>query len=106
MQTRVYAVLVTLLVLLGSIASVTAAGADEGPTFRILQPAGEQALADQFPIAVAFQSVDDTPIVRFDAYIDTVWIVGGRVKNPITAGSFQVTADLTKIAVKPGARIL
>jgi len=106
MQTRVFAVLVMCLVLIAGIASVTPARAEDGPNFRILQPTGEQAITDQFPIAVAFQSVDDTPIVRFDAYIDTVWVIGGRIKNPIPAGSFQVTADLTKVNIKPGAHTL
>ncbi|MHB0935854.1 MAG: stalk domain-containing protein [Armatimonadota bacterium] len=106
MQTRVLTRLVTLLVVLASLFMLTPVLAEDGPNFRILQPTGEQSLADQFPIAIAFQSPDDTPIVRFDAYIDSTFVLGGRVKNPIPAGSFQVPCDLTTVTITPGAHKL
>ncbi len=79
---------------------------EDGPSFRILQPLPGQTIAEQFPITVAFQSVDDSPIVRVDAYLDSTWCLGGRVRNPIPAGSFQVDCDLGKIKAKPGAHTL
>ena len=106
MLTRVFARFVTLLVVIGSLCLLAPALAEDGPNFRILQPAGEQSLPDQFPIAIAFQSPDDTPIVRFDAYVDSTFVLGGRIKNPIPAGSFQVTCDLTTVSITPGAHKL
>lgn len=106
MSTRVLAGFITCVLLLGCSAVVTPVHADDVTTFRILQPTADPPVVDQFPIAVAFQSVDNTPIVRFDAYVDSTFVIGGRIKNPIAAGSFQVTCDLTKTKVIPGPHTL
>jgi len=90
------------LAVIGCLAAALPAPAENGPTFRILQPTATQAIDGQFTISIAFQSLDDTPIVRFDAYIDNVYITDGRISNPIPAGSFQVPCSLSSVNIAPG----
>jgi len=106
MSTRTLAGLIICILGLGGLTSAVPALAEEGPTFRILQPTGNQTLAGPFSITVAFQSSDDTPIVRFDAYLDSTLLAGARISNPIPAGSFQVPCDMSKVAITPGAHQL
>ena len=80
--------------------------ADESLNFQILEPRAEQSLQSQFSISIAFQNKDNTPVVRFDAYLGTNWLVGGRIVNPIPAGSFKVDADISAIKVPPGINTL
>ncbi|HOS43386.1 MAG TPA: stalk domain-containing protein, partial [Armatimonadota bacterium] len=76
------------------------------PTFRILEPSPDRAVMDTCTIAVTFQGQDNAAIVRFEAYVDAAFVVGGSVKNPIVAGSFQVPCDLRKAKVAPGTHTL
>lgn len=75
--------------------------------FRILQPLADTAISGTtIPLAVAFQSQADAPVVRFDAYLDSVWLIGGTIRNPIPAGSFRTDADFADLKVKPGRHTL
>jgi len=105
MYRRVLSGLIALWTIVLLAASMPAR-ADEGPNFQILEPRAEQSLQTQFSISVAFQSSDKVPIVRFDAYMGTNWLIGGRIVNPIPAGSFKVDADLSAIKVPPGVNTL
>jgi len=99
---------VSLLAAVLFLIPLTPGHTEDSATFQILQPlAGQSIIGDSFPIVIAFQSTDDALIVRFDAYLDSTWITGGRIKNPIPAGSFRVDADkLNELKIKSGAHTL
>lgn len=81
--------------------------AADGPTFQIVQPMADQTVTGtKLPIAITFQGSDDAPIVRFEAYLDSTWLVSGRIRNPIVSGHFRVEGDLAEAKIKPGVHTL
>jgi LysM repeat protein len=104
-------VLVGIAAVLGAIlclGRLATGHAEETMSFQILQPLPDQQIhGDKLALVIAFQSTENAPVVRFDAYLDSsTWLVGGRIKNPIPAGSFRVEADLADLKVKPGKHML
>ncbi len=104
-------VLVGIAAALGAVlclGRMTVGHAEETMSFQILQPLADQQIhGDTLPLVIAFQSTENAPVVRFDAYLDSsTWLVGGRIKNPIPAGSFRVDASLTDVKIKPGVHTL
>lgn len=97
-----------LALLMALMPMATFAAAPQDPfTFQILQPLPDQVLTgDKLPMAVAFQSSDDAPIVRFEAYLDGTLLIYGTIKRPIAVGSFPVEASLADTGVKPGPHTL
>jgi len=77
-------------------------------TFRILKPLPNETITGTtIPIAVAFESTPDAPVVRVEAYLDSRWLLGGTVRNPIPAGSFHLDdADFSDLKVRPGRHTL
>ncbi len=97
MRMRTLPGMVMALCLLAGFVTVPVRAA-AGPNFQILQPAADTPITGgKIPLAIAFQSPETAPVVRFDAYLDSTWLIGGRIKNPIPVGSFRVDADLTEI---------
>lgn len=102
MHIRILSGLTALLTLSLLCSGLTPLRAEEqGPTFQLLQPAVEEVVSATFPITIAFQSKDNTPIVRFDVYLDTDLLLGARLTNPITAGSVQSTCDFAVLKARP-----
>ncbi|HEY3415852.1 MAG TPA: Ig-like domain-containing protein, partial [Armatimonadota bacterium] len=82
-----------------------------GPTVVIRQPtAGQVVAGPTLPLDVSFACPDGAQVLRFDAYVDSVLLVGGKMTNPIPSGNFRLKPEqegnLVEIGVKPGAHAL
>ncbi|MHB9131255.1 MAG: stalk domain-containing protein [Armatimonadota bacterium] len=83
--------------------------AAEGPSIQILQPLGDQEIrGPQMPLALSFKS--DVTVLRCDAYIDSNWILGLRITNPICEGSLPIPEsdrpNLAEMKISPGVHRL
>ncbi|MHB9024270.1 MAG: stalk domain-containing protein [Armatimonadota bacterium] len=82
-----------------------------GPKLQILQPTdGQVVQGPTLPLAVSFECTDGAVVLRFDAYVDTTLLIGGKMSNAIPVGSFRLTPEqepvLAEIGVKPGVHTL
>ncbi len=98
-------ILLTLVLCFQPVAPLFAA---DGLTFRILQPLPDEVITGTtMPIACAFQSTPDAPVVRVDVYLDSQWLIGGKVTEPIPSGSFRIdSADFSDLKMRPGQHTL
>ncbi len=63
--------------------------AADGLTFRILQPTPDEVITGNIiPIATAFQSTPDAPVMRVEVYLDSQSLIQGRMTDPCTGREF------------------